>query len=192
MKKCTFCAEEIQDNAIKCKHCGSMLTQTEYTKINKSKNAKPTKNLLLLLVFIAFLFVVYQGFIFSRNYYVKKTLVSAAIEKLGYNDLAYKFSLKSYEESSLPTATLLVTEINSGISWDVSFINITGKWSLHGADSLGTRDLDEIESCLLNLARGRVDNGHVQYQKSEGDRCRELIRTYNLKRPNSPLPLVGS
>ncbi len=36
MKKCPFCAEEIQDAAIKCKHCGEFL--------DASRHAEPQKD----------------------------------------------------------------------------------------------------------------------------------------------------
>ena len=40
MKKCQFCAEEVKDEAIKCKHCGSMLTATSIDPMRATDPAK--------------------------------------------------------------------------------------------------------------------------------------------------------
>lgn len=37
MKKCPFCAEDIQDDAIKCKHCGEFLSSAPCSRFAEEK-----------------------------------------------------------------------------------------------------------------------------------------------------------
>ena len=40
MKKCPFCAEEIQDEAVKCKHCGEFIIDAELRNLKKGGDLK--------------------------------------------------------------------------------------------------------------------------------------------------------
>jgi len=40
MKKCPFCAEEIQDEAVKCKHCGEFLIDAELKRMKRNGDTK--------------------------------------------------------------------------------------------------------------------------------------------------------
>ncbi len=144
------------------------------------------KSLGALVLIIA---VTVVGFMVFQKMNTGKKVAEVVKKHYGYTDSEYKFDLVSLTNvDGGQNATMKVTYIKDGTSWKVNYWNVFGNWDRAPEQmKMDMSDIDAVGNCLKYLAGGVRIGDDVYNSKGAVDGCRESMRIYKVKHPDSDL-----
>ena len=131
--------------------------------------------------------VIIGGFFYYQRETSGRDIAEVLKKHYGYSDSGYKFSLKSLsEQNGNQTASMSVTYLPEGISWDVACWNGFGSWDRSPEQmAKDMSDLNDISHCLKSLAGGLRVGDSVYNRGIDINSCRDAMKLYKIKHPNS-------